>query len=139
MVPRTVFDDLRRRYASSKASPGLVECRKAMIAAAAPYSKIFFVLDALDECSDTTRDVLFEELKNLEPKLCVIVTSRCKIGGLYNMQRDKAVSIRALDSDIAEYVKKSTKNFEKFLAGITDDKPFQERIVSGVVKRANGM
>ena len=131
--------ELRQRFASSKASPSLAECRKAMIAAAKSYSKIFLVIDALDECPDITRDELFEELKNLEAKASVLLTSRCKFPGLYDVKKDHEVAIRALDSDIAEYVKQSTRNFKKFLACITEDKELQEKIVRGIVKKANGM
>ena len=133
------FAGFRERYVSSKASPSLVECREAMTIVAAEYGEIIMVLDGLDECPEESREVLFDEFENLEPKVRFLITSRYQFPDLFEPQVDTVYNIRALDSDIASYVKKRTRNFKKFMARIGDDKELQEKILNRIVERANGM
>lgn len=133
------YAKLYDRYIKSEASPTLVECREAMVAAASPYSKIFIIIDAFDECPELSRAKVYDELQFLKPRARILITSRVHFPRLYDNDQDKQIRIRAHDSDIAESIRASTDDFQNFLTDISRDKMFQDEIIDGIVERAAGM
>lgn len=138
-LPGRTYTKLHQRYTKSEASPTLAECREAMVAAATPYNKIFIIIDALDECPELSRARIYDELQSLDPRARILITSRVRFSKLYDNDQDKEITIRAYDSDIAEYIRASTDDFQNFLTDISRDKSFQEEIINGIVERAAGM
>ena len=99
------------------------------------YTKVFVVVDALDECreDDATRAMLLEVLRSLPGNVNLMVTSR----NLPSIARDfggaKRLHIRAKDDDIRKYIE------GRLALGPRHLKQLQETIVDRVTANANGM
>ncbi|KAF2096313.1 hypothetical protein NA57DRAFT_20483, partial [Rhizodiscina lignyota] len=68
---------LQRSYRSAY-RPTVKECVSVLERKIATFEKVFFVLDALDECDKdrSIRDEFLEEIQNLDNKVHILVTSR---------------------------------------------------------------
>jgi hypothetical protein len=71
----------------------------------APLSKVFVVVDALDECASQSADKFLKELQHIGPQLHLMITSRPSVMGVTDYFKDAVqLKIRAHDEDIATYL-----------------------------------
>jgi hypothetical protein len=66
---------LYHNYEKKKIKPSLSEIVEILLCAVLNFSKIFIVLDALDECTKALMTLL-QEIRNLQPKLHLMVAGR---------------------------------------------------------------
>jgi hypothetical protein len=98
------------------------------------YSRVFIIVDALDECSDkgNERNVLLTELQNLLSlpiDVQLLFTSRLSINILPHFPSCKTMVISARDEDIKHYVRSRLDQLHDF---VQRDKILQEEIVGGM-------
>ena len=74
-VPQSLRD-LYERHHDQISPPSLVEILEVLANLANKYSGLFFVIDALDECSDEIRWDLVERIRELRPNVHLLITSR---------------------------------------------------------------
>jgi hypothetical protein len=113
--------------------PLLDEVRAALTREIGTYSKIFVVVDALDECPDDgIRESLLKELRSLKVRL--LVTSR-DIPSITQHFRDATrLDISADDQDMREYIKGRIGQATR-----RPVKDLQERVIARVSEKAIGM
>ena len=126
------FYDLHRRR---EAHPTLDQLTDVLISEIRTYSKVFIVVDALDECreDDATRAMLLEVLRSLPRQVNLMVTSR----NLPSIGRDfegaKRLHIRAKDDDMKAYIE------GRIALGPRHLKNSKEAIVNKILENAKGM
>jgi hypothetical protein len=115
--------------------PTLDELTEALESEIRTYSKVFVIVDALDECpEDGTRANLLGELQSLTGTVNLLVTSR----GLSSIARQfegaSRLDIRATDGDVRRYI-------EGRIASVPRRhlKALREEIVAQVIEKAQGM
>jgi len=115
--------------------PTLDEVTGALTAEIETYSRVFIVVDALDECreDDATRAMFLEVLRSLPGNVNLMVTSRNLPSIARDFEGTKRLRIRARDDDIRIYIE------GRIALGPRHLKKLQETIVTRVVKNANGM
>ena len=108
------------------------------------YSKVFFVLDALDECQEDYQGRLVAELESISSTVYLMVTSRPldlikqRFQGVYHLDID------AMDEDIRKYIKSrirrgQTKN-EILLEQLAKENcGLLDSIIEKIVANARGM
>jgi NACHT domain len=104
-------------------------------------SKVFIVVDALDECTESngTRNSFLAEIKKLQPSIHLLVTSR-HISTIEHEFKDVAcVEIRASDTDVRRYVDSRIRVETRLARLIKANPTLQENISSTIVKKAQGM
>ncbi len=69
------------------------------------HSKVFVIVDALDECESAHRLRLLTELRALQTKLRLMVTSRYFDAFGADMRIDTEVQIVANDEDATNYIR----------------------------------
>ena len=86
--------------------PTLDELTRALESEIEMYSKVFIIVDALDECreDDGTRANLLQALRSLAGTVNLMVTSRDLPSIAREFQRTKRLDIRANDSDVQRYI-----------------------------------
>jgi hypothetical protein len=111
------------------------------------FSKVFIVVDALDEClndpdSNTTDDFL-KTLRQLPPTVHFLFTSRHDIGIRLKVQADNEIEIMAQDDDLSKYLKHRINSREHLRAlvdtGIKKDNSFLKNLLKTIVERSRGM
>src|ERR1700722_10523198 len=135
---RAISDHVKsfyERHRRREARPTLDQLTEVLISEIRTYSKVFIIVDALDECreDDATRALLLEVLRSLPPQVNLMVTSR----NLPSIGRDfegaKRLHIRAKDDDMRVYIE------GRIALGPQHLKNLQEAIVNKIVKNAKGM
>ena len=111
------------------------------------YTKVTIILDALDECEESTRHLLIDELDKLvsEPSSCilkVLISSRPDKDIKHRFERGPNVSIRATDNqeDIKTFlitaIRTGPGDWKKM---ITNCPGLEDEIVNTLHKKADGM
>src|SRR3984957_17434620 len=128
---KSFYEDHQRR----EARPTLDQLTEVLISEIRTYSKVFIIVDALDECreDDGTRARLLKVLRSLPQQVNLMVTSR----NLLSIGRDfvgaKRLHIRAKDDDMRAYIE------GRIALGPRHLKKLQEAIVNKIVENAKGM
>ncbi|KAI0885923.1 uncharacterized protein GGS22DRAFT_188212 [Annulohypoxylon maeteangense] len=145
LVSRGPFsEDLQDLYAhhtkeNTRPSAGdIVELLQSVVHS---FSKVFVIVDALDECSDTddVRSTWITELRKLQHRMSILVTSR-PIPDLEELLKDSIrITIEASSTDIRNYLQQrieSTSSMKKHLA---DEPALRETIISLILQKVKGM
>jgi hypothetical protein len=121
--------------------PALSEISRILQSEITKYSKVFVVLDALDECSesDRTRELFLTQIRRLVPNISLLVTSR----DIANIEREfheaARLEIRASDEDIRSYLKSRIEGQSQLAPYIKKDATLQDTILDTIVRKANRM
>lgn len=136
--------DLKNLYAQhtkQNTRPSVPDIVSLLQDAVLSYSKVFIIIDALDECTDAddVRFILLTELKKLQRRVCLLVMSR-PIPDLEELLEGAIrVNIEASLIDIKNYLQQrleSTRSMQRHLA---EEPSLQDRIVSAIVQKIKGM
>ena len=136
--------EMEELYASaatkgSSARPRLDDIIKILKAEVDRYAKVYVVIDALDECEPAYRIRLLTELKALQPKVKLMVTSRFFDAFGADMGIDTDVEIRATDDDIKRFVQERVSTTPRLGRWITADPSLQAMIETKVTEAAQNM
>lgn len=105
------------------------------------YHNVYFIIDALDECSETsgTRKDLLAELRKLKPAVNTMITSR-DIPSIERLLQDASrVEIQASEDDLRKYVEDRISSSERMATYIKKSPDLQSQILNKVSEKANGM
>jgi hypothetical protein len=138
-LPGTV-KELYDRHETRRTRPLLDEISRALQSVAIMYSRVFIIIDALDECRETdgSRTKLLTEIFSLQDKSGsnLFATSRFipeiekELGGCLSLE------IRASREDIWNYLDKHMSQLPVF---VTDDTDLQTEIKTGIEGAIDGM
>jgi hypothetical protein len=131
------FRDKQRR-------PRLTNLIDALRSEIQTYSKVFFVLDALDECLEDNQGRLIAEFESISSTVYLMVTSRPLDLIKQQFQGACYLDINAKDGDVRKYIdsrirRGQTKN-EILLAQLAqDDRGLRDSIADKIVTSTRGM
>ncbi|RMJ13402.1 hypothetical protein CDV36_006950 [Fusarium kuroshium] len=124
----------------SNRRPSLDELLRALQAVATGFSRVFVVVDALDECqaSEGCRAHLLSELFKLQAKcgVNIFVTSRFIPDIVDMFENGTTLEIRASNEDVERYVKGRIEHLQPF---VRRNKQLQEEIKVGISTAVDGM
>lgn len=104
------------------------------------FSKIFVILDALDECSgEGPRTSFFSELQCLQPKVNLLVTSRFFDTIARKFEGKRQLEVVASDQDVRKYVSGRISREDRLLRHIQKDAALLEHITETIVQNAESM
>jgi hypothetical protein len=132
---------LHKSHESKQTRPSLSEFSNVLESEVTRFSKVFFVVDALDEYNeiDGSRHHLLDELRKIESHIFLLVTSR-DIGTIKQDMGDAMrLEIRARDEDIQIYLQARIQS-ERRLRKLTEtDEILQRDIITTIAEKAQGM
>ena len=136
--------DVEELYASSvtkgsSTRPKLDDVIKVLKAEVEKHANVYVVIDALDGCEPAYRLRLLTELKALQPKLKLMVTSRYFDAFGADMGIDTDIEILASDSDIKRYVQERVYITPRLGRWIAADSSLLAMIKAKVVEAAQSM
>lgn len=103
------------------------------------FTKVFVVVDALDECCELTRAELFLALRSLASTANLLVTSR-DITSIEQYFRDnRRLNIHAMDQDVGRYIKGRIPRLERLKIHVDTDPALQEEVIKAITGNVKGM
>ena len=126
------------RHADRRTRPSLEEILSALQAVVSSYSKVYVVVDALDECVNHDRTQLLAMLRNLQSKgnLSFMVTSRFIPEVEQQFSSSPLLAVRADDSDVKRFVAGQMSRLPRC---VQRDNELQETIQDGISTAVEGM
>jgi hypothetical protein len=105
------------------------------------YSKVFIIIDALDECTDAddVRFILLTELKKLQHRMCLLVMSRPIPDLEEPLEGATRVNVEASLIDIKNYLLQRLESTRSMQRHLTEEPSLRDKIVSVIVQKIKGM
>ena len=133
-----IVQDLYDRHTKNQTRPSFGDISRALYSVAAMFSRVFIVIDALDECqvSEGSRSMLLSEIFNLHQqcKANVFATSRFVPEVTEKFKKYPRLDIRAHDEDVRNYLEgRISRSSRKFLRDLP------EGIIMRIIKAVEGM
>jgi hypothetical protein len=137
-------DELKALYEShlrNGTRPSLGEYSKLLQTAVEGFSRVLIVIDALDEypVAEGARDTLLAEIRKLQPRACLLVTSRDIPKIERGLQGACPLEIQASDEDMKGYLKECISSSSDLMGFTKEDRELQDAIMTTIVKKAQGM
>ena len=137
-VPDEVHS-LWEEHTRRRTRPGLAECSRLLQSIASAFSKVFIVIDALDESSEITRDDLIAEIQKLASRLHLMATSRHNANIEQSFSDSIQLEIQAHDADVKAYIRTQIDKRERLKKFVRADPSLQEMIETKLASKAQGM
>jgi len=132
--------DLYDHHKAKRTGPSLEETSRVLQSLTAMYSRVFFIVDALDECqaSDGCQTRILSELFNLQTRhgANIFMTSRFIPEIIYQFKGTMTLEIRASTDDIARYLEGHIGQLPSF---VQQNQQLQEEIKTGISDAVDGM
>jgi hypothetical protein len=131
--------ELFDRHNAKSTRPSQTECSTILQSLFRAFSKVFIVVDALDECSKNDRDTLLSSLQIQQPDLRVLLTSRpdvTNIGGVF--PETVRVEMTATDDDIKLYLDGRIERDSR-LRLLVQDSTLHDTITKEIIANSKGM
>lgn len=140
-TPKLV-EELHRKHEGQKTRPSIDELRTLLCDLVQGYTTVFFVVDALDECTttDRSRDKLLNELFNLQMQLRgnvnLLCTSRPIPDVTNRFQSALRLEIVATKEDVEAYL---DERMLELCSGIRKNRGLQQEIKAKITAVVGGM
>jgi hypothetical protein len=138
-LPGTVTE-LYDRHKTKRTRPSLDEISRSLQVVTTLYSRVFIIVDALDECqiSDGCRQRFLSSLFNLQAKCGanLFATSRPISSIEKEFEGNSKLEIRASEEDVRKYLNGHLFRLPGFVARRPE---LQEKIKTDIVKAVDGM
>ena len=131
--------DLYRTYIRQRSSPTLSDVSKILQSEIGRYSKIFVVVDALDECPESNRSALLKELRALQPTINLLVTSRFLDSIANDFEGATRLETSASAEDVQTYAIRRISREQRLSRLVGKDAALGKTIVETVVGNSKKM
>lgn len=144
MQSPALSDDVKscyKHHAQYGTRPSINETAKILRSQVEKFSKVFVVIDALDECPELeqTRKTFLAEIRGLLPKVRLLVTSR-NVPSIETMFRnDTRLDIRAQDQDIRKFIESQMDLRDELVALLEGHDDVRFDLTQRVLEKTNGM
>ncbi|KAJ7270977.1 hypothetical protein C8J57DRAFT_1065633 [Mycena rebaudengoi] len=134
-----VVRQLYEKHKNQRTRPSLDEVCHILTATTAEYSKLFFVVDALDEYPEAHREILLKALAAMGKSVSLMLTSRPNITPKAFFSTASVLEISAKDEDIRSYVKAQIQSSFYLSKHVRARQELCEEIEKKIAEKADGM
>jgi hypothetical protein len=135
--------DLYQKHIDRETSPTLTDLSTLLQLESGRFSKIFVVVDALDEwwMDDSEGAQLFSELQKLGLRLMLMITGRPHVNSIItsNFEHLVQVDIWARDADIRKFVEAQIGSQQRLMKYTNQDHELGNLICNTIIDKAKGM
>ncbi|KAK0507966.1 hypothetical protein JMJ35_009855 [Cladonia borealis] len=139
---KIVSDDIRALYEHhnpNNTMPTVAELSVQLQAYVRNLEKFFIVIDALDECSVVTRNEFLNRMRDLQPAVNLMITTRPAIHIENGFPEAACVEIRAKDTDIQSYCEEKFRSDRRLILTVQDDADLKDLVINTIAKNAQKM
>ncbi|KAJ7270957.1 hypothetical protein C8J57DRAFT_295004 [Mycena rebaudengoi] len=130
---------LYEKHQNQRTRPSLDEVRSILAVTTAEYSKLFIVVDALDEYPEAHRDILLDALAAMGESVSLMLTSRPNVAPEAFFASASVVEVRAQEEDIRCYVKAQIQKSFRLSKHVKARPELREEIETKIAENADGM
>lgn len=136
------FQALHQRHVKKNTRPSVEELWTLLLCVTETYSKVYIVIDALDECTnvDHTRNLLLDKLFRLQNQsktvVCLLATTRFVPEILDQFKNHVTLEIRANDHDVGQYL---DSHMSRLAPWVARQNALQEEITTKIIEGSDGM
>jgi hypothetical protein len=134
-------EDLYKAHCVQRTRPTIDEISSTLQSVAIIYSRVFIVMDALDECetSDQCRENLLSEVFKLQTKTGsnLLITSRLIPHIMEQFKENPSLEIRANDKDVIRFLEGHMSQLSQLC--VQNNSKLQELIKYKISKAVDGM
>jgi ankyrin repeat domain-containing protein 50 len=137
-----VPDEVRTLYKhhnEQETRPSLTDYSKLLQLIITGFSKVFLIIDALDECNESDRSGLITEIRKLPPSLHLWCTSRHLLDIEQMFNHSPKLEIRASNTDVERYLEDYIEQNRRLKKHVSSDPSLRDVITKTIVKKVNGM
>jgi hypothetical protein len=135
-----VVRQLYEKHHNQRTKPSLDEVRNIFHFTVAEYSKVFIVVDALDEYPASQRHILLDALATMAQNACMIITSRPHISPESLLRDPQVLEIHPREDDIRSYIKAQIYSQGSYLSEHVKTCPgLEEEINTKIIGTVKGM
>jgi hypothetical protein len=133
--------ELYRHHRSRQTRPPLTEVSRFLLAELRHFSKVFIVIDALDECSEESRirGHFLAEVMKLLPMICLLVTSRVIPDMERRFEAASRLEIYASGTDVRRYLEGRIERELPLADFVGTDPNLRTDILTTIVQKSDGM
>lgn len=133
--------ELYERHTKIKTRPLLNEYLQLLRAIIKDFSRVYIIIDGLDECSETnsTRSNFLAGINDIRPQICTFVTSRYLPSIERELPGATRLQVEANDEDIRKYLIQRLQNGEFLKRHLEKDPSLRKSIIEIIVSKARGM
>ncbi|KAJ7241273.1 ankyrin repeat-containing domain protein [Mycena rebaudengoi] len=130
---------LYQKHQNRRTRPSLDKVCEMFRCTVAEYSKVFVVVDALDEYPEAHRDILLDALAAMGQRVSLMLTSRPNITPEPFFSTALVLEISAKDEDIRCYVKAQIQSGFRLSKHVRARPELREEIETKIAEKADGM
>lgn len=130
---------LYERHAKNKTRPLLSEYSTLLQHTLRSFSRVFFIIDGLDECPDSVRSILVAKVRYIQPLVSTFITSRFLPTIEKGLPGAIRIEIEPSDDDIRVYLEQQLKKWESMKIHIAKDPSLPNMIIGSIVTKARRM
>jgi hypothetical protein len=140
VVPDSIAS-LYHHHRKRDTRPAIDELSKLLQLEVRRLSKVFIVIDALNECSEnnSTRESFLTEIRKLRRTIYLLITSRHIQSIKGEFEKAAQVEIRASNEDVRNYLRGRITSEGRLVRLVKGDPALQATIVNTVAENAKGM
>ena len=127
------------RHKDAETHPTIMNTLEVLQSVTRLFSRVFVIVDALDECSDGTRAEFLPALQSLGNIVNLLVTSRDIPAIARDFQDNKPLDIRANSADVRRYIEGRIPQLLHLRIHVNSDAGLREEIVEAIIGSVDGM
>lgn len=137
----TYVVELYERHTKFKTRPLLNEYQRLLRAILDDFSRVYIIIDGLDECSETnsTRSNFLAGINDIRPQTCTFVTSRYLPSIERQLHGAMKLQVEAEDEDIRKYLIQRLQKWEFLKSHLEKDPSLRETIIGSILSKARRM
>ncbi|KAJ6476661.1 ankyrin repeat-containing domain protein [Mycena vitilis] len=127
------------QHFEKKTKPSLLQIQEAVRSAISQWTKVYIVVDAVDEYPEYPRNVLMDSLVTFGPTVNLMFTSRPHIDLNLMVPSVEMLEIRANADDIRSYVDEQIRRSSRLLKHLNTRPELRQEIHSKILSSVDGM
>jgi Cdc6-like AAA superfamily ATPase len=136
----SIAEDLYKQHKEKGTAPSLEEVGNVLKSSITEFSKVFIIIDALDEYPEFQRDILLQQLAVMGSNVNLMITSRPNISlepsTFPNLER---LDIHAMEDDLRNYVDAQINSSPQLRMHVQSQPVLREEILQRIIDTVDGM
>ncbi|KAJ7210932.1 ankyrin repeat-containing domain protein [Mycena rebaudengoi] len=130
---------LYEKHHEKHTRPSLEDMHNLLHSTVIEYSKVYLIIDALDEYPELRRHKLLKYLAGFRPELNLLLTSRPHVEPETFFPNTPSLEIRATEEDIHHYVKGQIQDSPRLSKHVQSHPELRQEIETKIISKVDGM